>query len=234
MRVGGTSALGAKYMARTDATVMGLIGAGWQAGAQVLTTHEVRRLEKVKVFSPTRARRDAFAVEMRERLGIAVEPVGSPEEAARGVDILHSATNSRVPTITLEMVSPGVHVGVISVEEVDERVVHRAETLGTSRRKRLPYSHWAIANGSATDIHEAEFDHGWWKDEALMDDFVELGELIHGRARGRHADSDVSFFVSGGAAIQFAAVGAKVLEAARARGLGRDVPVEWFLQPYHP
>jgi len=58
--------------------------------------------------------------------------------------------------------------------------------------------------------------------------------MIRGRIQGRQRSSEVTFFLSGGAAIQFSAVGAKVLEAARAKGLGQELPVEWFLQPYHP
>ncbi len=234
LRVGATNALGVKYLARRNAATVGLIGAGWQAGAQAMTIAAVRPVERIKVFSPTRERREAFAAEMGEQLGIVVEAVDSPLEAARGVDILHSATNARGHTIVPAMVKPGMHLGTISVEEIEDGVLNLVNVFATSRRSRVANSHWAVANGTLADVHEREFADGWWKNERVWERFVELGDLIAGRAQGRRTDDDVTYFHSGGAALQFAAVGAKVLEATRARGLGHEVPVDWFLQPYRP
>jgi ornithine cyclodeaminase/alanine dehydrogenase-like protein (mu-crystallin family) len=67
MRVGGTSAVGTKYLAREDARVAGLFGSGWQAGAQVLALCEVRDLDEVSVYSPTREHREEFAAEFDQR-----------------------------------------------------------------------------------------------------------------------------------------------------------------------
>ena len=94
MRVGATSALGVKYLARPEARTVGLIGAGWQAGAQLLTVAEIRSIRRIKAFSPNQKRREAFAAEISQRLGLEVQPVSSAEEAASGVDILLSATNA--------------------------------------------------------------------------------------------------------------------------------------------
>jgi len=235
MRVGATSALGAKYLAREDARVVGMIGAGWQAGAQLVTLVEVRPVERIQVFSPTAERREAFAAEMSARLAVPVVPVGSREEAASGADILHSATNTRgAATISREMVRPGMHVGVISVDEIGEDVLVAANVKVTTRRPRMESSAYAIADGSAADIHEREFERGWWRDDGLWDRFSQLGDLITGRACGRRTDRDITLFHAGGAAIQFAAVGVRILAAARRHGLGREVPTDWFLQPYRP
>ena len=68
MRVGGTSGVGTKYMAREDAGVAGLFGSGWQTGAQVPALRAVRDLEEIKVYSPTRDHREGFAVEYDERV----------------------------------------------------------------------------------------------------------------------------------------------------------------------
>lgn len=232
MRVGATSALGAKYLSRPDARTVGLIGAGWQAGAQLLTVAEVRSIRRIKAFSPNQKRREAFAEEMSGQLGLEVEPVSSAEEAASDVDILLSATNSRTPTIMPDMVKPGMHIGVISVEEIGVEALGKAQVMGVPQRLRLASNHWAIAEGSAAHIHERSFEHGWWRNEALWERFAELGDLIHDRGRGRRHDSDVTFFMAGGDGIQFAAVGAKVVEAATSKGLGKTLPADWFTQPY--
>jgi ornithine cyclodeaminase/alanine dehydrogenase-like protein (mu-crystallin family) len=102
-RVGGSSGVAAKYLAREDAKVLGLLGTGWQATGQIEAMAAVRKLELVKVFSPTRANRDDFARHYANKLGIEVRAVASAEEAAEGADILASATNSMVATITPAM-----------------------------------------------------------------------------------------------------------------------------------
>ena len=61
-RVGGTSALGVKYLARKDAKVLGLFGSGLQAGAHIEAISKVRQLEKVKIYSPNEEHRQGFAM----------------------------------------------------------------------------------------------------------------------------------------------------------------------------
>ena len=88
MRVGGTSGLGIKYLARPDASVIGLFGSGWQAGAQLMAACAVRKIKRVKVYSPNADNRKRFSVLMSQKLEIEVEPAERPEDVAQGVDIL--------------------------------------------------------------------------------------------------------------------------------------------------
>ena len=66
MRVGAASALGVKYLARPDATTVGLVGAGWQAGGQVMAITSMRKSDVIRCYSPTREKREAFCAEMSE------------------------------------------------------------------------------------------------------------------------------------------------------------------------
>ena len=84
VRVGVTSALGMKAMARKNSQTMGLIGSGGQAKAHYRFMTAVMPLKKVKVFSPNAEHRKAFVAEMEKETGVAGEPVTSAEEAARG------------------------------------------------------------------------------------------------------------------------------------------------------
>src|SRR6185503_16467207 len=93
-RVGVTSALGMKVMARKDSQVLGLIGSGGQAKAHYRFMTAIMPIKKVKVFSPNPAHRKAFVEEMEKETGVPGESVGSAEEATRGCDIVCSATNS--------------------------------------------------------------------------------------------------------------------------------------------
>ena len=99
LRVGASSALAARAMARADTHTVGIIGAGGQAAAQLLGLALVRDLADVRVYSPTEERRRAFAMAMRTRLGIAVEAVGSPRAAVEGADVVATATNSATPVL---------------------------------------------------------------------------------------------------------------------------------------
>ena len=87
MRVGATNGLGIKYLARKDAETVGILGSGWQAGAQLMAACAVRDIKQIRCFSPTRENREAFAAEMSDTLGVEVTPVEQPEDAIKGADI---------------------------------------------------------------------------------------------------------------------------------------------------
>src|SRR5437764_3160141 len=68
MRVGAANALAIKYLAREDARTVGMLGSGWQAGAQAMAVTAVRGIETIRCFSPTKASREAFVREMSAKL----------------------------------------------------------------------------------------------------------------------------------------------------------------------
>jgi len=88
MRVGGGAGLGAKYLARPDSRVVGMIGSGGMARTYLEAFTRVRDVQKVRVYSPSKAHREAYAEEMSTEHDIEVEAVDSAEEAVRGVDIV--------------------------------------------------------------------------------------------------------------------------------------------------
>ena len=93
-RVGVTSALGMKVMARKNSQVLGLIGSGGQAKAHYRFMTAIMPLKKVKVFSPDPQHRKTFVAEMARETGVPGEPVESAEQATRECDVVCSATNS--------------------------------------------------------------------------------------------------------------------------------------------
>src|SRR5690242_17939509 len=97
MRVGGANGVATKFLARADASRVGLIGSGWQAGAQAMAVCEARNIQKIKVYSPTRANREKFAAETSGLVGVEIVPVDSQAEAVRDVDIVITSTNAREP-----------------------------------------------------------------------------------------------------------------------------------------
>src|SRR5712672_3623011 len=129
MRVGAANGLGIKYLARSNATTIGILGCGWQAGAQLMAACAVREIKTVRCFSPTKANRDAFAEQMSAALGIEVVPVGQPEEALRGADIAMCASNSLDPIFFERWVEPGMHMTSIKLPEIEVAALKRAHRL---------------------------------------------------------------------------------------------------------
>src|SRR5947209_17572391 len=70
MRVGAANGLGIKYLARKDARSIGILGSGWQAGAQLMAACAVRDIAAIRCFSPNAQNREAFAQEMSTLLGV--------------------------------------------------------------------------------------------------------------------------------------------------------------------
>src|SRR5215470_18100686 len=94
MRVGAANGLGIKHLARENAGSVGILGSGWQAGAQLMAACAVREVKSIRCFSPNRENREAFAKSMSALLGIEVVPVDQPEEAVHNADIVMCATNT--------------------------------------------------------------------------------------------------------------------------------------------
>src|SRR5688500_14294560 len=136
MRVGATSAVASKYLARDDAEVLGLLGSGEQARTQITAHLAVRLLTTVKVYSPTKGNREKFAKVMSAETGIDVVPVGSAEEAVRASDIVSAATNTVDPVIQGRWLEEGMHVtslvggdGFLPRKELDDEAIRRAELI---------------------------------------------------------------------------------------------------------
>src|SRR5262249_49443593 len=119
MRVGAANGLGVKYLARADARTVGILGSGWQAGAQLMAVCAVRNIETIHCFSPNAANRAAFAGAMSTLLGVRVDPVDHPEDAIAGADIALCATNSIDHIFFERWIEPGMHVSSIKRPEIE-------------------------------------------------------------------------------------------------------------------
>lgn len=233
MRVGATNGLGIKYLARKDARCAGVIGSGWQAGAQILALLETSSLEEIRVFSLTKENRDGFAAEMRGLTGANIRAVASPEECVEGADIIMAATSSIVPVIKAEWLRDGMHVSCIKSNEVDRGVVNRCRRvfIHTSLQEKQ------ADNVLAGTLHmPGEHKYGWWNEAGRQDAvFPDLSDLAAGTEVGRQNDQEITCFINNvGLGLQFAALGALILDKAKELGLGQSLPAQWFSETVHP
>jgi alanine dehydrogenase len=214
MRTGAAGGIAAKYLARRNSKVLGLIGAGAQARTQLTALLEVfRSLDEVRVWSRSKDRREEFIEEMSVKYGGLVEmfSVGSVEEAVRGADIVVTATPSRTPLVMDNWVSPGAHFNCIGAdapgkEELDPSILKRA---------KIVVDDWEQAAHSG-EIN-VPLSKGFISEEDI---WAELGEVIAGKKAGRASDDEITVFVSTGLALQDAVTASLVYRRALERGVG--------------
>ncbi|TAN24845.1 MAG: ornithine cyclodeaminase family protein [Actinomycetota bacterium] len=241
MRVAATGALSVKYMARKDSSTLGLIGTGWQATGAIEAVHSITPLKQVKVFSTNLHHRQDFAKTYEEKLGIPVMAVDSPEEAVRGASIVSTATNSLTRVIEADWLEPGCHVYCVKYSEIGDGVRARADRVVVNVHFATPDNHIpGIGRVSGTDPIDL-LEQGIEKEAMTESEDVwakalpELQEVVSGSAIGRRTDDEITLFVNNnGLGLQFSAAGAAALKLADEKGLGIDLPIDWFVQTVHP
>ncbi len=242
MRVAATSALAAREMARQDAAVIAIFGSGWQAGAHVPAFCAVRKVKKINAYSPTRANRTKFAREMEKLVGVPVEPMASAAEAAKDADMLVAATNAITRVIEPEWMRPGVHATCVKDCELGEETICKADRVVIHARNFAPENYIAGFGDEKIAAHDpVDFIRGTKKsagetaEAPFWTKAPELKEVISGRAPGRKSPSEATCFINNiGLGIQFAAVGSAIYAEARTKGVGKEIPTDWFLENVHP
>src|SRR5258706_6368371 len=232
MRVGAANGLAVKYLAREDARTVGVLGSGWQAGAQAMAVRNVRSIETIRCFSPGNANRDGFAAEMSAKLNVKVVPVGTPEEAVKGADIVMCASNTIDPIFFARWIEPGMHVSSIKRPELGTDVLTRCDLVFLHSHDRTPLQ---LATKGVV-VRELDNDRGWGVAKEIdFDALPTLAELIAGKHKARTSREQVTCFVNNvGLGYQFAAAGSVVYRRAREMGLGRELPTDWFTEDVHP
>lgn len=240
LRVAAGAALGVKYLARQDASVVGILGSGGMARAYLPAFRVVRRVSRAKVYSPTRAHREAYAEEMSRELGIPVEPCDRPEPVVRGSDIVATCTDATGPVVTdPSWIEKGMHLTNVSSREWGWDVVRRCdlvaqvgtETLGGGGGQEASERHYGWATwmiGRPEEIARVP------KRPVSNIDFLKypsLAELLGDPSKRRSSPDQITFFHNLGLlGFQFAAVAAKAYSLARERDVGQEISTEPFLQ----
>lgn len=216
-RTGAAGGVAAKWLAREDAKVAGIFGSGWQARGQLEALANVRRLERVKVYSRTPEKREKFAATMRERLKIDVIAAATPEETVKGSDIVVTITTSATPVFDGDWLEPGTHVNAAGSNsllrrEIDETAVRRASAVVVDSRP--------TALKEAGDLLPA-LEKGRLHAGAL----TELGEVIAGLRSGRTSRDQITLFESQGMAMQDLIIASALMRIAREKGRGTEVDI---------
>lgn len=215
LRTGAASGVATKYLARTDASRLGVIGTGRQARTQVAAICRVRPIREIRVFSRAPENRARFCA-VFAGLDATVQPVDSAEKAARDSDVIVTATTATEPVLLGEWLVPGTHVNAIGANyehrrELDSPAVSRMAVIAADDIEQVRYE--------ATDLAApvAEGVIGWQQ-------VVGLGGIVAGTTPGRQSDGDVTMFKSLGVAMEDVALAARAYEKALAAGIGQELP----------
>ena len=231
LRVGSTTGVAAKYLVREDVETFGIIGSGQQAVGQATAILTIRpEIKTVKVYSLREERRQRFAEQIAKRFNVEARAVGSPEECVMDSDVVVSATTSADPTFKGAWLKEGAHVtGMMGTNKFDRRrdlddeVARRADLIVVNSIEqvkqdlqpeildpiRLGYITWEHVN--------------------------ELSELCTGRIPGRMGLSQITYHNNNvGMGIQFAAICKRIIDIARERGIGTELPGDLFMAPEFP
>ncbi len=215
LRTGAASGAATDLLARPDAAVAAVFGAGVQGRTQLEAVCAVRPIREAWVYDTDPQRAQAYAREMGGRLGIPVHVAASPAEAVRQADVVCTATTSTTPVFDDADLRPGTHINAVGaytpqMREVPTETVLRARVVIDHRTASL-----AEAGDLLIPIQEGRMTeaHIW----------AELGEIAAGLKPGRMSPEEITLFKSVGVAVQDVAAAAAVLEAARRQNLGVEV-----------
>jgi len=219
LRTGAASGVAARHMARPESRVMALVGAGWQAQAQVEALRRVLpKLERIDVvISRSAERTERFCREMAARTGLTLTPTSDARRAVEGADVITTSTGARTPVFDGAWLTPGTHVNAIGSnfaqkQEIDVTAVRRADVI------------------VADDVEVAKIECGDLIDAAAQGALNwarvhGLAQVVAGEIRGRADANQITLFESQGLGLEDLAAGLRAIELARSRGVGIEIPL---------
>ncbi len=214
LRTGAASGLATDLLARRQAQTVAVFGAGRQGRTQLEGVAAVREIQQAYIIDSDAARATAFAVEMRDQLGLKIDVAVSTEVLAE-VDIICTATTSADPVFPDAELKAGVHINGVgsfkpNVCEIPPETIVRAKVVVDSMASCLAEAGdliMPIQRGLITENHI----------------YAEIGEIAAGKKAGRSSEAEITIFKSVGNAVQDLAAAARVLETARELNLGIEV-----------
>jgi ornithine cyclodeaminase/alanine dehydrogenase-like protein (mu-crystallin family) len=203
-RTGASSAVSTRALARDDARVLAVLGAGVQGRSHIEAARRARDFDEIRVASRNAEHASALAEEVG---GVAFD---SFEEAVRGADVVCACTDASEPVLSAEWLGPGTHVTSVGASregpELDRATLTAGLLVVESRVAFEPYPAGA---------HELQ---GLDPKSA-----VELGEVLAGTREGRTSPEQITVYKSMGHAVEDAAAAGLVYRRAREQGIGTEV-----------
>jgi alanine dehydrogenase len=217
IRTACASAMATRALANPRTPVLAILGAGVQARAHIRALTRVRKLEKIKIYSPSGTSAIALKKELEPQVKVTIEVAKSAVEAVRETDLVVTVTTAKEPILKQEWLKPGVHINAVGSHRPDSRELDGAIL---ARAKVVVDSREAILS-ECGDILLA-LKEGSISENAIH---AEIGEVLAGTKPGRQSTDELTLYKSVGIAIQDVATANLVYRKATERGIGTNVEI---------
>lgn len=213
MRTGAVTGVGAQYLARPDARVVGVIGAGVQARTQLMALKQaLPSFREARVFDIDRSRLEVFASEMTAELEINVKPVQTYRECVEGCDVFVSAVITNSPVVKNEWVGPGSFYAHVGSYECEFDVVSFSD--------KVVVDSWeAVTHRDVTTISKMHAA-GLFERDRL---YAEFGEIVNCKKPGRERQEEKIVFAPIGFCLHDLVAGARIYRRAKELKLGKEI-----------
>ena len=218
LRTGAASGLATDLLARPEAAVAAVFGAGGQARTQLQAVCCVRPIRRGLVFDADPDAAARFASDMTRQLGLPVERAANAAQAVEHADVICTATTSPTPVFEDRDLKPGTHINAVGVFQPGKAEIPSA----TVCRARVVVDHRASALEEAGDL-QGPLQAGLIQEAHFG---TELGDVVLGRAEGRRCAEEITLFKSVGVAIQDLCAASRAFDNACRLGLGTRVTEE--------
>lgn len=213
LRTAAANAVATDALARSDAEVLLVVGAGHQARHEARAVCDVRRIKRVLVWSRTRAQAENMVAELNDLDVDDIAVVEDANAAARMADIITTVTTSRAALLSAGSIRPGSHISAMGADMDGKQELDPA-----ALKSALLFADWPAQSAAI-----GEFQHVCKAGLREASDIVAIGDVLLGRRSGRVTRDDITVFDSSGVAIQDLNVAQAVLDAALAAGRGEAV-----------
>ncbi len=214
IRTAAATAVAAKYLARSEAHSVLIIGCGSQGRSQLRALSHVRSLDHAIAFDTSAAVAERYVADMSSELGIVVDVTDDYRHAARSSEIIVTCTPSREPLLFPDDVSPGTFIAAVGADNEEKQEIS-PELLASSTVVTDVLDQCALIG----DLHHA-IETGIMRRE---DVYAELTDVVSGRKSGRSSDKEIIVFDSTGTALEDVAAASIVYERAVSRGIGMEI-----------
>ena len=190
LRTAAASALSIRHLAKKDAKVLGIIGAGGQAEYQLAAALNERSFSAVHISSRNPSKANVLA--SSSILNGCDVHVSTPEALARACDVIITITPSRDAILEIDWIQPGTHIAAMGTDTVGKQELDPSIMA------------WATLFGDEASeaVHLGECQHAYKSGLISEDDITTLGHVIGGTDAGRSNDDEVTVFDSTGMALQ--------------------------------
>ena len=217
IRTACASAMATKGLANPSTPVAAILGAGVQARAHIQALCRVKKLQRIKIYSPLGISAERVRQELESEVGVDIEVVSSAEDTVRGADLVVTVTTAKEPVLELEWLKPGAHINAVGshrpdLREIDGTTLARSKVVVDSREAVM---------AECGDILLAI------KENSITENSIhaEIGEVLAGTKPGRTSADEITLYKSVGIAIQDVAAAHLIYHKALEKKVGREVEI---------